>query len=104
MFVGSARNILCSSCVICFSLHHSSLQHRKTTERVKIEQIGLQSYQNPGESQTDRKATSASLCLPTTYYYQRIPQIYQLQVPTKHSGELATFCPESYHVLSSLGK
>jgi hypothetical protein len=41
MFVDSAKNMLCSLCMIYFSLYHSSLQYKKTTETVKIEQIGL---------------------------------------------------------------
>jgi hypothetical protein len=59
-------------CVLFF-LGHSSLQYRKATQSIKIEHIGLQSFQDPEESQADRKVTSASLWLPTTYCWPENP-------------------------------
>jgi hypothetical protein len=53
--------------VICFSLDNGSLQLWKTTKSVKVEHIRLQTYQDPGETQTDRKGTSARLWLPTIH-------------------------------------
>jgi hypothetical protein len=43
MFVVSAKNMLCSTCMICFALDHSSLHYRNTTQSANIEHIRLQS-------------------------------------------------------------